>query len=101
MLEPAYKFETTPITRLPNEEGGTNTILTDLAGRVIDCYSGMPIGVIYQDANGCLKAKNLRKKESDAKAGTESKKDWGDRAGLGSCSNLERLPRRPFLRGSN
>ena len=36
--------------------------------------------MIYQDANGCLKAKNLRKKESDAKAGTESKKDWGDRA---------------------
>lgn len=86
MLESAYRFESTPITRFPTPQGGTNTILTDLAGRVIDCYTGMPIGVIYLDAEGCLRAENLHKKLLDGGKKTQSVADWGERADLAAAA---------------
>ena len=80
MLETAYRFESTPITRLLTPDGDTRTILTDFGGRVIDCYTGMPIGVIYLDATGRLRAENLQKKDPNGGSRSQSTEDWGKRA---------------------
>ena len=45
-VQPRYQFETAPITVETCASGKTVTRMSDISGRVVDTYTGMPVGVV-------------------------------------------------------
>lgn len=52
MYRRRFTFETTPIRVSDRPQGGTNTQMNTLDGRVIDAYSGMPVGMVIHTPTG-------------------------------------------------
>lgn len=79
-MEPWYRFETLPITQQELPGGGTKTNFGDLAGRVVDSYTNMPIGLVGVEGDGRFHARPFL---PDSRAGEvvvkEIEGDWGPR----------------------
>ena len=82
-MEPWYKFEPTPITRKDRPEGGSETQLSDLSGRVVDGYTNMPIGAVIYQADRRFHAHSFfPEKVGPGWADSEIEGEWGPRADL-------------------
>ena len=52
MYRRKFTFETTPIRVTDRPQGGTNTRMNTLDGRIVDAYSGMAIGMVTHTPTG-------------------------------------------------